>query len=63
MTDIGTVTFKRDFGSPLRLADVLYVLGLRNNLVSIAVLEDHGYEVMFSKGKVLLKHIATRQVK
>ena len=50
-------------GSPLRLADVLYFLGLRKNLVSVVVLEYHGYEVMFRKGKVFLKHIATGQVK
>ena len=63
MTDIGTVTFQREFGSPLRLADVLYVLVLRKNLVSIAVLEYHGYEVMFIKGNFFLEHIATGQVK
>ena len=49
MTDIGTVTFQRESGSPLRLEDFLYVLGLRNNLVSVVVLEDHGYDVMFRK--------------
>lgn len=27
------------------------------------VLEDRGYDVIFSKGKVFLRHIATRQVK
>ena len=46
----------------MRLADVLHVLGLRKNLVSVAVLEDRGYEVMFRKGKVFLKHIARGQV-
>ena len=61
--NIGTVTFQREFVSPLRLADVLYVPGLRKNLVSVAVLEDRGYEVMFRKGKVILKHIAMGQVK
>ena len=63
MTNIGTITFQRESGSPLRLADVLYVPGLRKNLVSIAVLEDHGYEVIFRKGNYFLKHIAIGQVK
>ena len=41
----------------------MYVPGLKKNLVSITVLEEHGYDVIFSKGKVFLRHIATRQVK
>ena len=41
----------------------MYVPGIKNNLVSIAVLKDRGYEVMFRKGKVFLKNIATGQVK
>ena len=45
------------------MIDVLYVPGLRKNLVSIAMLEDHGYDVIFRKGKVFLKHIATGRVK
>ena len=60
---IGTVTFQRENGTHIKLADVLYVPGLRKNLVSIAVLEDSGYEVMFRKGKVFLKHIAMGWVK
>ena len=31
--------------------------------MSIAMLEDIGYDVVFSKGKVFLRHIITRQVK
>ena len=40
-----------------------YVSGLKKNLVLIAKLEDKGYDVVFSKGKVFLRHITTRQVK
>lgn len=40
----------------------MYVLGLKKNLVSIAMLEDRGYDVTFSKGKVFLRHIAMGQV-
>ena len=41
----------------------MYVPGLKKNLVSIAMLEDHGYDVIFSKGKAFLRHIASGQVK
>ena len=40
-----------------------YVPVLKKNLVSVVVLEDCGYDVFFSKGKVFLRHITTRQVK
>jgi len=41
----------------------MYVLGLKKNPVSVVVLEDHGYDVIFSKGKVFLRHIDAGQVK
>eukprot|EP00253_Pinus_taeda_P025955 PITA_25955 len=66
MTDdksVGTVIFQREHGSRITLADVKYVPGLKRNLVSIAMLEDRGYDVVFREGKVFLKHIITRQVK
>jgi len=63
VNDIGTVTFHRDLGSPLRLKDVMFVPDLKKNLVSFAILEDCGYDVIFSKGKAFLRHVATRQVK
>jgi len=61
--EIGTITFQRVSGSPLRLKDVMFVLGLKENLVSIVVLEDHGYSLIFIKGKEFLRHIAMGQVK
>ena len=45
------------------MTDVKYVPGLKKNLVSVAMLEDKGYDVVFSKGKVFLRHIGTRQTK
>ena len=36
---------------------------LKKNLVSVAILEDKGYDVIFSKGKEFLQHIAMSQVK
>ena len=45
------------------MTDVKYVPGLKNNLVSVAMLEDKGYDVVFNKGKVCLRHIAMGQTK
>ena len=41
----------------------MHVPGLKNNLVSVAMLEDRGYDVVFSEGKEFLHHKATIQVK
>lgn len=49
VTDIGTITFQMESSSPLRITDVMYVPGLKNNLVFVTVLEDHGYNEIFSK--------------
>jgi len=53
-TGLGTITFQREKGAPLTLRDVIYVLGLKKNLVSVTMLEDRGYDAVFSKGKTLL---------
>ena len=60
---IGIVTFKRESTSHIHLKDVMYVLGMKKNLISIVVLEDHGYDVVFNKGKAFMRHVVTRQVK
>lgn len=36
---------------------------MKKNLISIVILEDHGYDVVFSKGKSFLRHVAIGQVK
>jgi hypothetical protein len=38
----------------MSLTEVLYVLGLKKNLVSVSVIEERGYEVLFCDGQVLL---------
>ena len=48
---IGTITFVRESGKPFILKDVMHVLGLKKNFVSVAMLEDRGYDVVFSAGK------------
>eukprot|EP00253_Pinus_taeda_P007771 PITA_07771 len=55
----GTVVFQRQHGAPLTLTNVKYVPSLKKNLVSVAMLEDKGYDVVFSKGNVFLRHIGT----
>ena len=37
--------------------------GLKKNLVSVAMLEDRGYDVVFNEGKTFLRHKTTRQAK
>lgn len=61
-TGIGTITFDREKAS-LRLKDVMFVLELKKNPISIAILEDRGYDVIFSKWKSFQRHIATMQMK
>jgi len=41
----------------------MHVLGLKKNLVSIAMLEDKGYDVVFSEGKAFLRHKTIGQTK
>eukprot|EP00253_Pinus_taeda_P033437 PITA_33437 len=60
---VGMVSFKREHGPSITLTDVKYVPGQKKNLVSVLMLEDKGYDVVFSKGKAFLRHITTRQVK
>ena len=62
-TRIGTVTFQRQSGKPFLLKDVMHVPGLKKNLVSIVMLEDRGYDVVFSEGKALLRHKAIGEVR
>jgi hypothetical protein len=51
---IGTITFQRESGKPFQLKDVMNVLGLKKNLVSVTMLEDRGYDIVFSDGKDFL---------
>ena len=40
----------------------MHVPGLKNNLISVAMLEDLGYDVVFNEGKAFLCHKAIAQV-
>jgi hypothetical protein len=50
----GTISFQRESQPPLLVRDVLYVLGLKKNLISISTIEDRGYELVFHDGQVLM---------
>jgi hypothetical protein len=52
---IGTSTFQLDSYMQLKL-EVLYVPRMKRNLVSISALEDKGYKITFSEGRVLVWH-------
>ena len=51
---IGTVSFQRESFPPLAVLEVLYVPGLRKNLISVSTIEDKGYEVTFRGGQVIM---------
>lgn len=63
ITHIGNVTFQRESSSPHTFRDVMHVLGLKKNSISVSILEDTGCDVIFNEGRDFLHHIATRQVK
>ena len=49
-----STSLQPDSGTILHIDNVLYVLGLRKNLLSIDGLEDKSYKVFFMDKKVLL---------
>jgi hypothetical protein len=53
---VGTSTFQLDSDRHLKLEEVLYVPGMKRNLVSISALENKGYKITFSKERVLAWH-------
>jgi hypothetical protein len=50
----GTVTFQRDTMPPISFRDVLYVPGLKKNLISASTLQNRGLEVYFRGTEVLI---------
>jgi hypothetical protein len=49
---VGAAAFQLESRKPLKMSDVLYVSGLKKNLLSISAMEDRGYAVAFSGGQV-----------
>ena len=52
VTRIETITFERESGNPFLLKYVMHVPGLKKNLVSITMLEDRGYDFVFSEENI-----------
>jgi hypothetical protein len=53
---VGTSTFQLYADIPHQLSEVLYVPGMKRNLVYVSSLEDKSYKVTFFEGKVLAWH-------
>ena len=51
---VGSTSLQLESGTVLHIDDVLYVPGLKKNLLSVAGLEDKGYRVLFMDKKDLL---------
>lgn len=49
---VGNVSLKLSQGNMIHLHNVLYVVDLKRNLVSISAMEDKFYKVSFTNGKV-----------
>ena len=50
----GEASYKLDSGKYLKIKDLLYVLGLKKNLLSISALDKKGIRVAFVNGQVLM---------
>jgi hypothetical protein len=60
---VGSISFRLESGARIHVDKVLYIPGLKKNLLSIATLEDKGYWVIFKERKALLwatgSHLST----
>ena len=52
--EMGEASYKMDSGNSMKMKDVLYVLGLKKNLLSISTLDKKGFRVSFVNGEVLM---------
>jgi hypothetical protein len=50
----GSTSFRFQSGNIFHIDEILYVPGLKKNLISVPILESKGYSVAFSKGKALM---------
>ena len=51
---VGSTKIQLDSGTLIIVEEILYVLGLKKNVISVTVLEEKGFSVSFSEGKVLI---------
>jgi hypothetical protein len=47
-------SYKLDSGKPMKMKEVLYVPGLKKNLISILALDEKGYRVAFVDGNFIM---------
>ena len=59
----GATSFQLKFGKTLKMKEVLHVPGMTSNLVAVLALEDEGYDVIFSRGRVYIqKHGSSERI-
>ena len=51
---VDSISLQLDYGFTLHLEEVLYVPGLKMNLISVSVHENKGYSIVFTEKKTLL---------
>ena len=51
---VGSISLQLDSGTLINIGEILYVPSLKNNVISMTVLEDKGFSVTFSEGKALV---------
>jgi hypothetical protein len=51
---IGTVSFRRENLPPISFTNVLFILGMKKNLISVSTLHDRGFEDSFRDTEVLI---------
>jgi hypothetical protein len=54
MKEVGEDSYKLDSVNPMKMKEVLYVPGLKKNLLWISTLDEKGYRVSFVDGHVLM---------
>ena len=54
VSGIGTVSFRRENLPPISFTDVLFIPGMKKNLILVSTLQDRGFEVSFRGTKVLI---------
>ena len=52
---VGATSFQLDSGNTLWMKDVFLLRGMASNLITISTLEDEGYDVIFSIGRVFIQ--------
>jgi hypothetical protein len=59
----GATSFQLKSRKTLKMKDVLHVPGMTSNLVTVSALEDEGYYVLFSRGRVYIqKHGSNEKI-